>query len=165
MTPADPEARLTHLDDDGRPRMVDVTQKPETVRVAEAVGRIVMQRETLEAILESRTAKGNVLQVAELAGLIAGKRTGELIPLCHVLPGVSLEIELQPDPGLPGIRGRAVARFKGTTGVEMEALTGLTLALLTVYDMAKAMDRGMRIEGVELVRKEGGRSGTWVRSV
>lgn len=166
MTKADPpKTPLTHLDDEGRPRMVDVTGKDETLRSAEAVGRIVMRPETLQAILEARTPKGSVLQVAELAGLMAGKRTGELIPMCHILPGVSLEISLEADPELPGIQGRAVARFKGTTGVEMEALTALSLALLTVYDMVKAMDRGMRIEGVELMRKEGGRSGSWVRSV
>ena len=152
---------LPHLGPDGRARMVDVTDKDRTNRVAEAVGRIVMAAETLEKIRAGETPKGNVLQVAELAGIMAGKKTGDLIPLCHQLPGASVEVRLEPDPELPGVVATAVARFDGTTGVEMEALTAVSVSLLTVYDMVKAVDRGMRIEGVRLLRKEGGRSGSW----
>lgn len=154
---------LTHLDDTGRARMVDVGEKPPTGRTAVARGHIVMEQETLEAIVAASLPKGAVLSAAELAGIMAGKRTGELIPLCHILPAVSIGVTLQPDPELPGVRAEAWARVAGSTGVEMEALTAVSVALLTVYDMAKAVDRGMRIEGIELVRKEGGRSGTWVR--
>lgn len=152
---------LTHLDDEGRPRMVDVADKDVTSREAVAVGRIRMSVEALEAIRKGRTEKGDVLKVAELAGIMAGKRTAELIPLCHLLPAVSLTVELEMDPDLPGVRCRALARIAGRTGVEMEALTAATTALLTVYDMVKSLDRGMQIQGVELVRKAGGRSGTW----
>ena len=152
---------LTHLGPDGRARMVDVTDKQTTSRVAEAEGRIVMAAETLEKIQGGETPKGNVLQVAELAGIMAGKKTGDLIPLCHQLPGASVEVQLELDPELPGIVCKAVARFAGSTGVEMEALTAVAVSLLTVYDMVKAVDRGMRIEGIRLLRKEGGRSGTW----
>lgn len=158
--PEDPSG-LTHLDSEGRPRMVDVADKDVTSREAVAVGRIRMSPEALGAIRKGRTEKGDVLKVAELAGIMAGKRTGELIPLCHLLPAVSLTVELEPDLELPGVRCRASARIAGQTGVEMEALTATTMALLTVYDMVKSLDRGMRIEGVELVRKSGGRSGTW----
>lgn len=153
---------LTHLGPDGRARMVDVTDKDTTNRVAEAVGRIVMAAETVEKIRVGETPKGNVLQVAELAGIMAGKKTGDLIPLCHQLPGASVEVRLEVDAELPGIVATAVARFAGTTGVEMEALTAVSVSLLTVYDMVKAVDRGMRIEGVRLLRKEGGRSGSWI---
>jgi len=152
---------LTHIDEDGRARMVDVTDKASTSRVAEAEGRIVMARETLDRIRSGETPKGNVLQVAELAGVMAGKKTGDLIPLCHQLPGASVEVRLEADPDLPGIVARAVARYNGATGVEMEALTAVSVSLLTVYDMVKAVDRGMRIDGVRLLRKEGGRSGSW----
>ena len=150
---------LTHLDPQGRPRMVDVSGKPESRRTAVARGRIVMQRSTLDAVLSGETPKGSVLAAGELAGIMAGKRTGELIPLCHILPAVSLGVVLTPDPDLPGIRARATARIAGSTGVEMEALTAVSLALLTVYDMTKALDWTMRIEGIELESKEGGRSG------
>ena len=141
--------------------MVDVTRKDETRRVAVAEGRIIMEPETLRAVLRGRTAKGDPVQVAELAGVMAGKRTGELIPLCHVLPGASVEVRLEADEELPGIRAEAEATYKGRTGVEMEALTAVSVALLTVYDMVKAVDRGMRIEGVRLLRKSGGASGAW----
>lgn len=153
---------LTHLAPDGRARMVDVTDKDTTNRVAEAVGRIVMAAETVEKIRVGETPKGNVLQVAELAGIMACKKTGDLIPLCHQLPGASVEVRLEVDAELPGVVATAVARFTGTTGVEMEALTAVSVSLLTVYDMVKAVDRGMRIEGVRLLRKEGGRSGSWI---
>lgn len=157
----DAPPRPTHVDDDGRARMVDVSAKERSDRTAVARGRIRMAPETLRAITESRTPKGDVLAVAELAGVMAGKRTGELIPLCHILPAVSVEVTLEADPDLPGIRGTARARVADRTGVEMEALTALSVALLTVYDMVKALDRGMVLEEVRLVRKEGGRSGTW----
>ena len=152
---------LTHLDDEGRPRMVDVTDKETSRRVAVAEGRIVMDAGTLDAILEGRTTKGDPIQVAELAGVMAGKRTGELIPLCHVLPGASVDVKLEVDAGLPGVRATAEATYRGRTGVEMEALTAVSIALLTVYDMAKALDRGMRLEGIRLLSKSGGASGAW----
>lgn len=152
---------LTHLDAEGRPRMVDVTAKETTRRVARAAGRIVMEPATLDAIVSGRTKKGDPLQVAELAGILAGKKTADLIPLCHALPGCSVELRLDPDPELPGVRAEATAVYRGRTGVEMEALTAVSVALLTVYDMVKAIDRGMRIEGVRLVSKEGGASGSW----
>lgn len=160
---SDERGRLTHLDEEGRPRMVDVTGKEVTRRSAVAEGRIRMARETLEAIRSGATPKGDVLQVARLAGIQAGKRTGDLIPLCHVLPGASLTVDLNLDETLPGVVARAEARYTGRTGVEMEALTAVSVALLTVYDMAKALDRRMVLEGITLVRKEGGRSGSWQR--
>ncbi|GMV04857.1 MAG: cyclic pyranopterin monophosphate synthase accessory protein [Gemmatimonadota bacterium] len=152
---------LTHFDDEGRPRMVDVTGKDVTARVAVARGRIVMRPETLERVLAGTTPKGNPLQVAELAGIMAAKRTADLIPLCHALPGASVEVTLEPDRELPGVVARATARFAGQTGVEMEALTAVSVALLTVYDMVKGVDRGMRIEDVRLLEKSGGKSGSW----
>jgi len=152
---------LTHLDSRGRPRMVDVSEKPETHRTAVARGWIRMAPSTLEAVLSGEAPKGSVLAAGELAGIMAGKRTGELIPLCHILPAVGIGVALTPDRGLPGIRAEATARISGSTGVEMEALTAVSVALLTIYDMTKAIDRGMRIEGIELVSKEGGVSGSW----
>ena len=156
-----PRKRLTHLDTQGRARMVDVTDKASTARRAVAEGHIVMDRKTLELIVSGETAKGDAIKVAELAGVMAGKKTSDLIPLCHALPGTTIQVSLEPDQTLPGIRARAEARIAGRTGVEMEALTAVSVALLTVYDMAKAVDRGMRIEGVRLLEKEGGRSGKW----
>jgi cyclic pyranopterin phosphate synthase len=152
---------LTHLDEEGRARMVDVTTKGESRRVAVAEGCIVMAPETLERIVEGRTEKGDPIQVAELAGVMAGKKTSDLIPLCHALPGASVVVRLEADSKLPGLRAEAEATYAGRTGVEMEALTAVSVALLTVYDMVKAVDRGMRIEGVRLLRKEGGASGSW----
>jgi len=152
---------LTHLDAEGRPRMVDVSAKDTTARTAVAEGRIVMAPETLARIREGQTPKGDPLQVAQIAGIMAGKRTADLIPLCHQLPGASVEVELTLDDTLPGVAARATARIAGQTGVEMEALTAVSVALLTVYDMVKAVDRGMRIEGVRLLRKDGGQSGSW----
>ena len=152
---------LTHLDADGRPSMVDVTPKAETRRLAVAEGRIVMEGETLRRIIDGRTPKGNPLQVAELAGIMGGKKTSDLIPLCHALPGASVSVRLEPDESLPGVRATAEAKYTGRTGVEMEALTAVAVALLTVYDMVKAVDRSMRIEGVRLLKKEGGASGSW----
>lgn len=152
---------FTHLDAEGRPRMVDVGGKEPTRRAAVAEGRIVTSPETVRAIVEGTGPKGNVLLVAQLAGITGAKRTADLIPLCHPLPLTSVEVELEADPELPGVRARATARVDARTGVEMEALTAVSVALLTVYDMCKARDRGMRIEAIRLVRKEGGRSGTW----
>ncbi|HEX2094831.1 MAG TPA: cyclic pyranopterin monophosphate synthase MoaC [Longimicrobiaceae bacterium] len=155
------EPVFTHVDAEGRPRMVDVGDKEVTRRVAVAEGRIVTSAETARAIAEGATAKGNVLVVAQIAGITGAKRTAELIPLCHPLPLTSVEVELEVDGALPGVCARATARVDGKTGVEMEALTAVSVALLTVYDMCKALDRGMRIEGIRLLRKEGGRTGRW----
>ena len=155
------EQRLTHLDPEGRPRMVDVSAKEFTSRTAVAEGRIVMDPGTVARIRSGQTPKGDPLQVAQIAGVMAGKRTADLIPLCHQLPGASVEVVLELDDTLPGVVGRATARIVGPTGVEMEALTAVSVALLTVYDMVKAVDRGMRIEGVRLLHKDGGRSGAW----
>jgi cyclic pyranopterin phosphate synthase len=152
---------LTHLDADGRAHMVDVTQKDVTRRTALAEGHIVMSPNTLERIVQGRTEKGDPIQIAELAGIMAGKKTADLIPLCHALPGASVEVSLEVDAALPGVRARSIATYAGKTGVEMEALTAISVALLTVYDMVKAVDRGMRIEGIRLLRKEGGASGSW----
>ena len=154
---------LTHLDPRGKARMVDVSGKEESLRKAVAEGCIRMAPETLEAIRIGDTPKGEVLQVARLAGIQAGKKAGELIPLCHLLPGTSLELDLAVDSALPGVRVRSTATLYGRTGVEMEALTATSMALVTVYDMVKARDRGMVIEGIRLVSKEGGRSGPWTR--
>jgi len=152
---------LTHLDAEGRPQMVDVTAKADSRRTAIAEGRIVMEAETLTRIVEGRTEKGDPVQVAQLAGIMGGKKTADLIPLCHALPGASVEVVLEPDGSLPGVYARAIATYAGKTGVEMEALTAVSVALLTVYDMVKAVDRGMRIEGIRLLSKKGGASGSW----
>jgi len=152
---------LIHFDEEGRPRMVDVSGKETTLRTAVAEGSIVMKPETLERIRSGQTDKGDPLQVAQVAGIMAGKRTADLIPLCHPLPGASVGVTLETDEGLPGVRARAEARYAGQTGVEMEALTAVSVALLTVYDMVKALDRGMRIRDIRLLRKDGGKSGSW----
>ena len=152
---------FTHLDASGRPRMVDVGEKEVTRRIAVAEGHIRMSAETLAAIVAGDTPKGNVLLVAQLAGITGAKRTADLIPLCHPLPLTSVEVELAVDDSIPGIRVVATAKTEGKTGVEMEALTAVSVSLLTVYDMCKARDRGMEISGIRLLRKEGGRSGTW----
>lgn len=152
---------LTHQDDAGRPRMVDVGEKQESRRTAVAEGMIRMTPETLERLQQGRTPKGDPLLVAQIAGIQAAKRTADLIPLCHPLPLTSVDVELTPDPDLPGVRAVARARVTGRTGVEMEAMTAVSVALLTVYDMLKATDREMQIEGIRLLRKSGGRSGDW----
>lgn len=152
---------LTHQDEAGRPRMVDVGEKEETRRAAVAEGVIRMAPETLEALEQGRTPKGDPLLVAQLAGIQGAKRTADLIPLCHPLPLTSVDIELAVDREVPGVRAVATARVTGRTGVEMEALTAVSVALLTVYDMLKAADRNMRIEGIRLLEKSGGRSGNW----
>jgi cyclic pyranopterin monophosphate synthase len=153
--------RLTHLDASGRPRIVDVSGKPESARVAQAEGVIRMHPDTLRALEEGRTPKGDPLLVAQLAGIQAAKRTAELIPLCHPLPLTRVDVRVEADAGLPGVRATATVSVTGRTGVEMEALTAVSVALLTVYDMLKAVDRDMRIESIRLLYKSGGRSGRW----
>ena len=143
--------------------MVDVADKPATRRTAVAEGVLRMDPATLAALRDGRTPKGDPLQVARIAGIQAGKRTSELIPLCHPLPLTSVDVELSIDPELPGVRAVGTARVTGQTGVEMEALTAVSVALLTVYDMLKAIDRGMELGAVRLLEKRGGRSGSWSR--
>jgi cyclic pyranopterin phosphate synthase len=155
---------LTHLDTEGRANMVDVSGKDVTSRRAVAEGYIEMAPETLELIVAGRTPKGDPIKVAELAGIMGGKKTADLIPLCHALPGASVHVTLEADEELPGLRARAEATVVGQTGVEMEALTAVSVSLLTLYDMAKAVDRGMRIGGIRLLEKEGGRSGKYSAS-
>jgi cyclic pyranopterin phosphate synthase len=152
---------LTHIGASGEARMVDVSNKASTARVAVAEGKVVMQAATLAAIVAGDAKKGDVLGVARVAGIMAAKRTHELIPLCHPLNLTKVTVELTPDPALPGVVVAATAKVTGQTGVEMEALTAVSVACLTVYDMAKAIDRGMRIEGVRLLEKDGGKSGNW----
>ena len=161
MEAGEEQRRLTHQDEAGRPRMVDVGEKSESRRTAVAQGVIRMAPETLAALESGRTPKGDPLVVAQVAGIQAAKRTWELIPLCHPLPLTSVDVELVTDPALPGVRARARTRVTGRTGVEMEALTAVSVALLTMYDMLKAVDRNMRIDGVRLLEKSGGRSGFW----
>jgi cyclic pyranopterin phosphate synthase len=151
---------LTHFDEAGNAVMVDVSGKDVTARVAVAEGRVVMAPGTLAAIRDRATPKGDVLAVAQLAGIMAAKRTAELIPLCHPLPLASVAVSLEP-AGEDTVRITATVKVTGRTGVEMEALTAVTVAALTVYDMCKAIDRGMRIEGIRLAHKSGGRSGTY----
>jgi cyclic pyranopterin phosphate synthase len=154
---------LSHISASGEASMVDVSEKDVTTRVAVAEGCIVMQPETLELIVSGNAKKGDVLGTARIAGIMAAKRTHELIPLCHALLLSKVTIDLTPDPALPGVRVRAIAKVAGQTGVEMEALTAVTVACLTIYDMAKAVDRFMRIEGVGMMEKSGGKSGDWNR--
>lgn len=143
--------------------MVDVGAKPVTARAAVAEGLIRMQPETLRLIIEGGHKKGDVLAVARVAGILAAKKTAELIPLCHAIPLSSVEIELMPDTAQSLVRARATARTEAQTGVEMEALTGVEIALLTIYDMCKAVDRGMTITDIRLLSKSGGKSGEWKR--
>lgn len=159
----DDDAGLSHVGASGDARMVDVTGKELTVRVARASGSIRMQPATLEAIRSNTLKKGDVLAVARIAGILASKRTAELIPLCHPLPLTDIQVELTPDDSLPGIRAEAIARATWKTGVEMEALTAVTVCLLTVYDMAKSLDRGMELSDISLVEKSGGKLGNWSR--
>lgn len=154
---------LTHFDSAGRARMVDVGGKEQTRRVAVAEGRILMRPETLALIREGAHAKGDVLGVARIAGIMGAKRTADLVPLCHPLPLTRLSVDLEPEADAPAVRCRATAETHGRTGVEMEALCAVQVALLTVYDMCKAVDRGMVIDGVRLLEKSGGRSGHWRR--
>ncbi len=156
--------RLTHLDASGKAAMVDVGDKAETVRVAEAEGLVVMQPATLALIEGGETKKGDVVGVARIAGIMAAKRTHELIPLCHALLLSKIAVEINPEPALPGLRVTATAKLSGRTGVEMEALTAVSVACLTIYDMAKAVDRTMEITGIRLLAKSGGRSGDFHRN-
>ena len=156
-------SELTHLDSDGRARMVDVGGKSETARVAYATGSITMTLETLKAIEHSALSKGDAIAAARIAGIMAAKRTFELIPLCHPLALTDVGVDLEPVQSLPGIRVTAWASTYGRTGVEMEALTAVTVALLTIYDMAKSLDRTMEISDVRLTAKRGGKSGDWKR--
>ena len=153
--------RLTHLDKSGAARMVDVGDKAVSERVAIAEGRVVMQASTVALIRAGDAKKGDVLGAARLAGIMAAKRTHELIPLCHPLAVSKIVVDCALDPKLPGVRVTAEVKVRGQTGVEMEALTAVSVACLTVYDMVKAADRGMRIEGIRLLKKSGGRSGAY----
>lgn len=155
---------LTHIDDEGRAKMVDVSSKPITVRMARATGSITMKRETLDGIRANTIAKGDVLGVARLAGIMAAKRTSELIPLCHPIPLTDVSVEITIDETLPGLRVEAAAKTAAQTGVEMEAIVAVSVSLVTVYDMAKAVDRSMVIGEISLAEKVGGRSGHWQRS-
>ncbi len=150
---------LTHFDAEGRAQMVDVSAKPVTDRIAVAEGRVVMAAETLALIVEGRAKKGDVLGVARLAGIMAAKKTADLIPLCHPLALTKVTLDLQADPALPGIRIESTVGTSGQTGVEMEALAAVSVAALTIYDMVKAVDRGMEIGGIRLTLKDGGASG------
>ncbi|HCU12656.1 MAG TPA: cyclic pyranopterin monophosphate synthase MoaC [Gemmatimonadetes bacterium] len=155
---------LTHLDDEGRARMVDVGGKAETARTARAEGSITMSIDALDAIERHALAKGDAIAAARIAGIMAAKRTAELIPLCHPIALTDTGVDLEVDRSLPGIRVTAWASTRGRTGVEMEALTAVTVALLTIYDMAKALDRRMEISEVRLTEKRGGKSGDWKRT-
>jgi cyclic pyranopterin phosphate synthase len=154
-------ADLTHIGASGEARMVDVGEKPITARQAIAEGNVRMLPDTLERILAGNAAKGDVLGAARIAGIMAAKKTAELIPLCHPLALTKVEMAIEPDTELPGLTVRSTVRVSGQTGVEMEALTAVAVACLTIYDMAKAVDRGMEIISVRLVEKSGGKSGTW----
>ena len=152
---------LTHLGAQGEANMVDVGDKQETTRTAIAEGFVSMQPETLKTILAGNAKKGDVLGTARIAGIMAAKKTHELIPLCHPLLLTKVSVDIEPDRSLPGLRVRALARVTGKTGVEMEALTAASVACLTIYDMAKAVDRAMVISGIKLVEKTGGKSGDY----
>jgi len=158
------EPRLTHIDVSGEANMVDVGDKADTVRTAVAEGAVRMQPETLDLILSGNAKKGDVLATARIAGIMAAKKTSELIPLCHPLMLSKVSVDIVPDPALPGLRVEAMARLTGKTGVEMEALTAVTVACLTIYDMAKAADKGMEIIDIRLKNKTGGKSGDFSRT-
>jgi len=155
-------AGLTHIGADGAANMVDVGAKAETERTAVAEGFVTMQAETLRTILAGNAKKGDVLGVARVAGIMAAKKTHELVPLCHPLLLSKVSVDIEPDKSLPGLKVTALTRVTGKTGVEMEALTAVSVACLTVYDMAKAIDRGMTVTGIRLVEKSGGKSGGYV---
>jgi cyclic pyranopterin phosphate synthase len=152
-------AKLTHLGSSGEARMVDVSAKVATERTAIAEGHVVMSRSTLDLVLKGNAKKGDVLGAARLAGIMAAKRTHELIPLCHPLALTKVALDLEPDRKLPGLVVRATVKVNGQTGVEMEALTAVSVACLTVYDMVKAVERGMQIGGIRVIEKKGGKSG------
>jgi cyclic pyranopterin monophosphate synthase len=155
---------LTHTDAAGRARMVDVSGKGDTLRTARAEGTITMTAESLDAIEANLVSKGDVIATARIAGIMAAKKTADLIPLCHPISLTDVGIEFAIERELPGIRASAWASSRGPTGVEMEALTAVTVALLTIYDMVKALDRGMEISGIRLTEKRGGKSGDWRRN-
>jgi len=151
--------KLTHIAAGGEARMVDVAQKPSTARVAVAQGRVAMSAETLKLVLSGNAKKGDVLGAARIAGIMAAKKTHELIPLCHPLPVSQVAVDITPDDKPTGLTVRATVKVTGQTGVEMEALTAVSVACLTIYDMVKAVERGMRIEDIHLLEKRGGKSG------
>ena len=155
---------LTHFDPAGNAHMVDVSAKEVTARIAAAEGRVLMSVETLALITEGRAKKGDVLGVARLAGIMGAKRTADLIPLCHPLALTRVALDLTPDPALPGVRVEATVKTSGQTGVEMEALTAVSIACLTIYDMLKAAEKGMQIDGIRLLLKDGGKSGLYEAS-
>jgi cyclic pyranopterin phosphate synthase len=157
-----PAAKLSHLGAGGEARMVDVTAKDTTERTAIAEGRIVMQTKTLDIVLNGNAVKGDVLGAARIAGIMAAKRTHQLIPLCHPLTITKVAIDIEPDHRLPGFVVQATVKVTGQTGVEMEALTAASVACLTIYDMVKAVEKGMRIEGIRLLEKFGGKSGHYL---
>ena len=154
-----PAAKLSHLGAGGEARMVDVSGKDTTERFAVAEGHVVMQTKTLDIVLNGNAVKGDVLGAARIAGIMAAKRTHQLIPLCHPLPITKVAIDIEPDHRLPGFVVQATVKVTGQTGVEMEALTAASVACLTIYDMVKAVEKGMRIEGIRLLEKSGGKSG------
>jgi cyclic pyranopterin monophosphate synthase len=156
---ARPADKLSHLGRGGQARMVDVSAKPDSERVAIAEGRVLMQPKTLAVVRSGNAKKGDVLGAARIAGIMAAKRTHELIPLCHPLALTQVEVDVEPDAKLPGVMVKARVKVAGKTGVEMEALTAVSVACLTIYDMVKAVERGMRIDGIRLVEKRGGKSG------
>ncbi len=155
------ETKLTHLAEDGSASMVDVGDKAETMREAIAEGTITMKAETLELIRQGDMKKGDVIGVARIAGIMAAKQTSNLIPLCHPLMLTKIAVDIEEDASLPGLRVQSTVRLSGKTGVEMEALTACSVACLTIYDMAKAADKGMEIGGIKLIKKTGGKSGEW----
>ncbi|SON55054.1 Molybdenum cofactor biosynthesis protein C [Hartmannibacter diazotrophicus] len=155
------EKRLTHLDETGKAVMVDVTEKDVTDRIAVCEGAVTMEPETLAMIVAGQAKKGDVIATARLAGIMAAKRTHELIPLCHPLALTKVAVDIEADESLPGLKVTAMARVASRTGVEMEALTAVSVACLTIYDMAKAVDRGMTISGIRLIEKSGGKSGDY----
>jgi cyclic pyranopterin phosphate synthase len=157
-------SRLTHLDDEGRAHMVDVSEKTTTARVARAEGSLVCASETLEQVRRGTTPKGSVIKTAELAGIMAAKRTADLIPLCHPLQITKADVRIDIDERLPGFRIAAEVKTNGVTGVEMEALTAVSIACLTLFDMLKAVDRKMVIGDISVTSKSGGKSGDWARS-
>ena len=161
VSSADKSKPLTHIGAEGEARMVDVSDKAATDRVAIAEGKVRMAAATLATILAGDAKKGDVIGAARIAGIMAAKKTADLIPLCHPVALTRVAVDIAPDEALPGLDVRAEARCVGPTGVEMEALTAVSIACLTVYDMAKAIDRGMSIEGIRLIEKRGGKSGEW----
>ncbi len=160
---AKPAARpkLSHIDSRGQAHMVDVSAKSQTERIAKAEGKVIMRKETLDLVIEGNALKGDVLGAARLAGIMAAKHTHGLIPLCHPLPITKVQIDIFPEHGLPGFLVQSTVKVTGQTGVEMEALVAASIACLTIYDMVKAVERGMRIEGIRVLEKSGGKSGTY----